>query len=347
MKITFKLSDGRKIEGSFSKSIVTVGRSTNADFVIRDEAFSRVHCQFEIINGEFFVTDLNSTNGVYLDNIRIIPNEITPLNTFMQIAIGPYECNLEDSTDESTTPHIIDSRPRALRNDNETKITVRVPPNFNKKKNKNTNFFLGVLLLGTIPFFYQIGFDNETRNNLEDDINQDSDYIQTMPMVRRKISVVDDFYSNAIYESLENKKTCLGFETICNDLLMSPDNGGGIVLEEREAYVYLRPAAFFILPHLSYLKDHPMGEKIISHFVILQSELMKKMEKNEIEQIHLVLSNDQNLRMKVLRYHTNQFPPEVRYQLIDLLSRSILGRNLEDAAQKLDLIVPVKEFQKD
>ena len=51
--------------------VFTVGRSSTNDLCLRDHKVSRIHCQFELANGECTLSDLNSTNGTYVNGERI------------------------------------------------------------------------------------------------------------------------------------------------------------------------------------------------------------------------------------------------------------------------------------
>lgn len=50
---------------------VIIGRDPHCQLVLASPDVSRRHCQAELKNGEVYVSDLNSTNGVYVDGTRI------------------------------------------------------------------------------------------------------------------------------------------------------------------------------------------------------------------------------------------------------------------------------------
>ena len=58
---------------------VTIGRSSRNDVVITEFALSTVHCRFTQSpeNGQFSITDLESTNGTLLNGKKLLPNEAT------------------------------------------------------------------------------------------------------------------------------------------------------------------------------------------------------------------------------------------------------------------------------
>ena len=50
----------------------TIGRATGADFIIDAALVSRVHCRVTaLVGGELEITDLESTNGTYVNGERI------------------------------------------------------------------------------------------------------------------------------------------------------------------------------------------------------------------------------------------------------------------------------------
>lgn len=62
-----------------AENSVRIGRSQKCEFNIPREDLSREHCLFEVVNGEYFVTDLGSKNGITVDRIRIDQNTRTKI----------------------------------------------------------------------------------------------------------------------------------------------------------------------------------------------------------------------------------------------------------------------------
>lgn len=84
---------------ALGESSVKIGRSLRCDFSIPLEDLSREHCLFEIEDQNFYITDLGSSNGVWVDRERIPSHErilITPeshvvLSNLYQMNIAPME----------------------------------------------------------------------------------------------------------------------------------------------------------------------------------------------------------------------------------------------------------------
>jgi pSer/pThr/pTyr-binding forkhead associated (FHA) protein len=57
----------------------TIGRATGADFILDAALISRVHCRLTVLpGGELEVTDLQSTNGTFVNGARIETARLAP-----------------------------------------------------------------------------------------------------------------------------------------------------------------------------------------------------------------------------------------------------------------------------
>lgn len=77
---------------------VTIGRSEDADIRIVDRFASGIHCRVGNRGNAYFVEDLSSTNGTYL-NAGDLHGE-SPLHDLDEIRIGDTELRFELSLDE-------------------------------------------------------------------------------------------------------------------------------------------------------------------------------------------------------------------------------------------------------
>ena len=72
---------------------VTIGRAADADVRIEDRFASGIHCRVHSRGNSYFVEDLDSTNGTYLNGADL--NGEAPLNDMDTIRIGDTEMRFE------------------------------------------------------------------------------------------------------------------------------------------------------------------------------------------------------------------------------------------------------------
>jgi len=66
-------------------SSLKIGRSAPADIVISHRSVSREHCIVGLANDELIVGDLNSTNGTYVDDVRVTRATILPVGSVLRL----------------------------------------------------------------------------------------------------------------------------------------------------------------------------------------------------------------------------------------------------------------------
>lgn len=97
MKLIVHIEPGRKLELETQKTNAVVGRTQNCDFVIPHDSISRAHCRIEMQNGIFFITDLGSSNGTFIDGHRVGLNEKISFLPSSRLALGKLDCTLSES----------------------------------------------------------------------------------------------------------------------------------------------------------------------------------------------------------------------------------------------------------
>ena len=70
---------------TISSSGLKFGRSAPADIVLPHKSVSREHCIIGLANDELLVSDLNSTNGTYVDGVRISRATVLPVGSVLQL----------------------------------------------------------------------------------------------------------------------------------------------------------------------------------------------------------------------------------------------------------------------
>jgi pSer/pThr/pTyr-binding forkhead associated (FHA) protein len=80
--------------GVFGRGRILIGRSESCDYVINSETVSAIHAVMEIFNDRAVIYDMNSTNGTYVNNEKVIVKEFKHGSTF-RISELEFEFELE------------------------------------------------------------------------------------------------------------------------------------------------------------------------------------------------------------------------------------------------------------
>lgn len=110
MRLSVQIEFDKTLDLVTHKTSVTVGRSPKCDLVIPHESISRKHCQIEILKGVFYLTDLQSSNGITIDGKKIPPNTKVPITSTSHVSLGKLECEISDSAQViQNSPKVISS----------------------------------------------------------------------------------------------------------------------------------------------------------------------------------------------------------------------------------------------
>ncbi len=77
MLLVYKNADGTQVEKKLGKEPISIGRSEEADVVVHDAKVSRLHCGIRYQEGEYFIKDLQSRNGTFVNNEQIRDMKLT------------------------------------------------------------------------------------------------------------------------------------------------------------------------------------------------------------------------------------------------------------------------------
>ena len=87
---------GLVTELELDSGLLTLGRTPENDVVLPSGSISRQHCKLEMQAGSVSIIDLNSSNGVYVDEKRI--QSRTVINEQHDVRLGDYRLRLERVT---------------------------------------------------------------------------------------------------------------------------------------------------------------------------------------------------------------------------------------------------------
>jgi pSer/pThr/pTyr-binding forkhead associated (FHA) protein len=86
--VSWKLVSGEEQHTLESPGTVKVGRDRDNDIHVNREKISRVHAEIRINPESVQLVDLNSTNGTYVNDVRLSPNEPVSLQDGDIIRLG-------------------------------------------------------------------------------------------------------------------------------------------------------------------------------------------------------------------------------------------------------------------
>jgi pSer/pThr/pTyr-binding forkhead associated (FHA) protein len=80
------LDKGRSFE--FQKDAILIGRAPESDMQLRDKSVSRKHLRIEKKGEKYFITDLRSKNGTFIDGTPIEPQKAQEVREGIPVAVG-------------------------------------------------------------------------------------------------------------------------------------------------------------------------------------------------------------------------------------------------------------------
>ena len=76
---------------SLNRRELSIGRAEDSDLIVDDEFASTHHAKLVLINNDWLIQDLNSTNGTFLDGTRVGTPAVVKLNTSVRVGKTVFE----------------------------------------------------------------------------------------------------------------------------------------------------------------------------------------------------------------------------------------------------------------
>ena len=76
---------------SLDRRELTIGRAEDSALIVDDEFASTHHAKLVLINNDWLIQDLNSTNGTFLDGSRVGTPAVVKLNTPVRVGKTVFE----------------------------------------------------------------------------------------------------------------------------------------------------------------------------------------------------------------------------------------------------------------
>ena len=158
MYLQIKLLDGQTMEFDVQQDTCVIGRSSKCDVVIPLEGMSRKHCLLEVKNGEIFVTDLDSLNGVFIEEKRIPPGTPTAWPTFLSLSFGVVQSLTIDLVGKNANPSLATPKRSSVHSDLTQTKTVNIPHSSKKQKSAKSDLNRKFIVFGLFFLFLMVGY---------------------------------------------------------------------------------------------------------------------------------------------------------------------------------------------
>lgn len=90
-----------------------IGRTAPADIIVGGTGVSRAHCVVELVGDEVRVSDMNSTNGTYIDNKRIARAEVLAVASVLRVGNVSFEHEIRTRTEMDSPGNAVGLDPGA------------------------------------------------------------------------------------------------------------------------------------------------------------------------------------------------------------------------------------------
>jgi hypothetical protein len=349
IRVTLIPPEGEKMERIFDSYSVLVGRSSKCDLTLDTESLSRKHCLIEFDDGEFYITDLSSTNGVYIEGHRIKPEVRIPLNIFLPLQISIFDCVIQEvEITAIRNPPILKTDHLLLLTTPTKKINTKAlnQPLKMLPKDKKADFNNLVKFGGSALIFF--GIILFSLFGLETEGPSDGSTVEVITSTAPKkiqkpqpIKSEDIFLSPYVYMQLHETRNCDN-KIYCENLFLIMEEGEGIKKENNDQIVFLKPSK-----HLStarYSKLSPEDVDLIAFDLILNSRIMEDYLTERIGQIHLAIVAPDYKIARVYRFHASRFNlKNIHRQVLNPLLNNSLENNKPKEFWDV-ILTPVQKF---
>jgi pSer/pThr/pTyr-binding forkhead associated (FHA) protein len=97
-----KINQGKESVRHFSQNEIVLGRDTNCDLSVMDEALSAHHARITHHHGQWWLEDLNSTNGTFLSREKLTTPAV--IITGDEFRCGNTNFSIRIDDDELSSP---------------------------------------------------------------------------------------------------------------------------------------------------------------------------------------------------------------------------------------------------
>jgi hypothetical protein len=323
IKISIKARDGRLIEKIVNKTRATIGRSLRCDVPVSEESLSREHCLIEVEDGEIYVTDLDSANGVFIEGRKLKPSVKTHLTGYRSIQLGIMEMTV---TQEITGINKLqlDQVPNRLVPKVKKSSLGRLHRSPENLEANRTNNPLS-LLISSVVFLAVVGYlVSEVFKKKNSTLQVSTEKSQLTDDEKRLIFAQDEFKAAKEYTDIATRVECL---EACRALGMT--KGEGLEGDRNNTFFVVAPWRHTDRINYPRAKDHPDYEVLLALYLVFKSQAFNDLAESNIGQIHVIVKNQHNIASKILRLHRQHFPVELRQEVFTDLVGSLESGNAQ------------------
>jgi len=99
LTLHFKIGEGKESVQQFSQPEIMIGRDTNCDLSMMDEALSAHHARLTHHHGQWWLEDLNSTNGTFLNREILTTPAVVITGDQFKCGNTIFDIRVEDETE--------------------------------------------------------------------------------------------------------------------------------------------------------------------------------------------------------------------------------------------------------
>ena len=226
-----------KIEGCETRIVeveeetFTIGRSLKNLVSIEYEGVSRSHLKLRSSGELYFITDLGSSNGTFLNGERIDANTEIPWHTFLPIILGEKVSISFGAVIPGIHSIDIKAPPTERVRSSENKLEKNSSrPGQVQKKTTGLNPFIiqGVIILSLAYFFYNYYSDKDYEESSVSQANKEKEKKKSQPLIPVVSPFIDEIKCQ---DEIANN--------FCKIVKAAPEIGEGAILKDGNAILYI------------------------------------------------------------------------------------------------------------
>lgn len=101
--LSIQIDQGKESVQQFSQPQILIGRDTNCDITMMDEALSAHHARLTYHHGQWWLEDLSSTNGTFLNREKLTTPAVVITGDHFKCGNTVFGIHVEDSDGLSAT----------------------------------------------------------------------------------------------------------------------------------------------------------------------------------------------------------------------------------------------------